>query len=240
MAIGSDGMPMISARDESNNALVFVKCFASNCSTYGVTTIDDPVASSVGFATSIAAGSDGLPVISYYDLTAQALKFARCAATNCATGATIVTLDDNAGSVGDYSDIAIGVDGFPLISYQDTTSGSLKLAKCGNLACSTSVLLTLDDPANSIAGAYTSIAIGADGVPVIAHHDPTAGSLKVTRCGNSACSGPATTTTVDDPVHRVGRHASLAIGADGLPVIAYQDVDAEALEVAKCGTRSCQ
>ena len=47
-------------------------------------------------------------------------------------------------------------------------------------------------------------------------------------------------TTVDDPVNSVGRHSSIAIGADGLPVISYQDITAGALRVLKCGTRTCQ
>ena len=47
-------------------------------------------------------------------------------------------------------------------------------------------------------------------------------------------------TTVDDPVNRVGRHSSIAIGTDGLPVISYQDQTARTLRVIKCGTRTCQ
>jgi hypothetical protein len=41
-----------------------------------ITTVDDP-ANSVGEYTSIAIGTDGNPVISYYDATADSLKVAR-------------------------------------------------------------------------------------------------------------------------------------------------------------------
>lgn len=47
-------------------------------------------------------------------------------------------------------------------------------------------------------------------------------------------------TTVDDAANEVGLYTSIAIGADGLPVISYYDASAHALKVAKCGTRSCQ
>jgi hypothetical protein len=46
--------------------------------------------------------------------------------------------------------------------------------------------------------------------------------------------------TVDDPTNVVGDFAALRLGHDGLPVIAYQDATADAIKLAKCGTRSCQ
>ena len=239
IAIAGDGFAVISARDETNLALKVVKCTSENCATSTVATAEDSPTNSVGFASSIAIGSDGLPVISHYDLTAQALKVAKCANPNCTAGVTPTSVDDSTSNVGDYSSIAIGSDGFPVISYFDASAGSLKLAKCISLNCSGATLVTLDDPANTV-GQYSSVAIGGDGIPVVSHYDPIAGALKLTRCGNGACAGAAVTTTVDDPANRVGRHTSIAIGADGLPVIAYFDVTAGSLKVAKCGTRSCQ
>jgi hypothetical protein len=101
-------------------------------------------------------------------------------------------------------------------------------------------ITTVDDPAN-IVGFFTSIAIGSDGLPVITHHDGTARTLKVAKCGNAACTRGNTLTAVDDPsINAVGDHPSIAFGSDGLPVISYHDLTAAALKVAKCGTRSCQ
>ena len=89
-------------------------------------------------------------------------------------------------------------------------------------------------------GSTPSIAIGVDGLPVISHHATTAGALRVTHCGNAACSAGNLSTTVDDPVNSVGRQSAIAIGTDGLPVISYQDTTAGTLRVIKCGTRTCQ
>ena len=47
-----------------------------------ITTVDDPD-NDVGSYTSIAIGTDGLPVISYYDYTAGALKVAKCGTRSC-------------------------------------------------------------------------------------------------------------------------------------------------------------
>ena len=78
----------------------------------------------------------------------------------------------------------------------------------------------MDDPPNDV-GRYPSIAIGADGLPVISYYDNTAETLKVARCANADCTGAATITTVHDAANDVGAYGAIAIGADGLPVIRY-------------------
>ena len=100
--------------------------------------------------TSIAIGTDGRPVISYYDETAGALKVAKCANAAC-TGVptSITTVDDPANNVGaNTSSIAIGNDGLPVISYHvDSADGALKVAKCANAACTDVPTITpVDDP----------------------------------------------------------------------------------------------
>ncbi len=99
------------------------------------------------------------------------------------------------------------------------------------------VSTTLPGTANR-AGLYTSIAIGVDGLPVISHHDETAGALRVTHCDNRTCSA-ATSTTVDDPPAAVGAHGSIAIGSDGLAVVSHYDSGAEALRVTHCSNVVC-
>jgi predicted regulator of Ras-like GTPase activity (Roadblock/LC7/MglB family) len=238
IAIGADGLPVISYYDTTADALKVAKCGNAACTGAAtITTVDDP-ANSVGEYTSIAIGADGLPVISYYDTTADALKVAKCSTAACTGAATITTVDDPANNVGLYTRIAIGADGRPVIGYRDSTAGALKVAKCSNAACTGAIITTVDDPANNVGG-FLSIAVGADGLPVISYFDFT-GALKVARCADAACSGAASITTVDNPANDVGQFTSIAIGADGLPVISYWDSTAGALKVAKCGTRSCQ
>jgi hypothetical protein len=61
----------------------------------------------------------------------------------------------------------------------------------------------------------------------------------VVRCGNAACSTTSNTFAIVD-ANNVGSHTSIAVAADGLPVISYHDGNAGALKVAKCATRTCQ
>lgn len=238
LAIGSDGLPVISYLDFTANALKVAKCANAACTGAAtITTVDDP-ANAVGYYTSIAVPSDGRPVISYLDLTAAALKVAKCANAACTGTATITTVDDPANSVGVYTSIAIGSDGLPVIGYFDSTDENPKVAKCANAACTTAAINPVDVSASRV-GFFTSIAIASDGFPVIGYHDATAFSLKVAKCTNAACSGAVTITQVDDPANSVGTYASIAIGSDGLPVITYRDDTAMFLKVAKCANAAC-
>ena len=187
LAIGGDGLPVISYHDATADTLKVAKCVTVDCSgSATITTVDD-TGTSVGSFTSIAIGNDGLPVISYQDAPSAWLKVAQCANVDCTGTATITTVDIGPNDVGDYTSIAIGSDGLPVISYRDYQPRALKVAKCANAACSgTATITTVDNPANDV-GEYTSLAIGSDGLPVISYWDETAGALKVAKCGTRTC-----------------------------------------------------
>jgi hypothetical protein len=150
---------------------------------------------------------------------------------------TVVTAIDNTGLVGAYSSISVAPDGLPVISYYDVTNGDLKVAKCGNPACTSGNTVTAVDTTGNV-GQFTSITIGADGLPIISYYDATNGNLKVAKCGNAACTVGNALTAVDT-VGNVGQYTSIAIGADGLPIIAYNDATNADLKVAKCGNADC-
>jgi hypothetical protein len=239
ITIGADGLPVISYQDGTAWALKVAHCGDPSCTAGNTITTVDDTANTVGFYTSITIGRDGLPVISYLDNSVGTLWVAHCGNASCSASNTLTKVDDPANSVGTYTSITIGADGLPVISYQDYSARSLKVAHCGNASCSAgNTITTVDDPANLV-GWYTSITMGADGLPVISYQDDTALALKVAHCGDPSCSASNTITTVDDPANFVGTYTSITIGADGLPVISYKDGTAGSLKVAHCGDPSC-
>ena len=232
ITIGGDGLGLIAYYDSGNTDLKVAHCSDTPCSTADTFTLDS--VDNVGRFASIVTGPDGLGLIAYYDFTNTALKMAHCDNAACSS-ATVYTVD-NSDSVGGYTSIAIGVDGFGLIAYYDSTNTALKVAHCNNAACSSVGFYTLDSV--DLVGQYTSIAVGADGLGLISYYDDTNGDLKLAHCNDTACS-TAAITTADSSMDDVGMYTSIAIGADGLAVISYCDVDNYNLKVAHCSDVAC-
>ena len=235
IAIGADGLPIVSYLDSSTNNLWVAHCSVVDCSSFTKIEVDNS-ANQVGYFSSIAIGTDGLPIISYSNFTTQNLQVAHCSTVDCSSSTKFV-VDNSANNVGWDTSIAIGTDGFPIVSYTDTTTGNLWVAHCSAVDCSSSTRFEVDNSANNV-GYYTSIAIGTDGLPVISYGDITTGNLWVAHCSVVDCSS-STKFEVDNSVNNVGLQTSIAIGADGLPVISYQDVTTDNLWVAHCSAADC-
>jgi len=202
------------------------------------TTVDDGAGSIVGEYSSIAIGTDGFPVISYFDDRAAALKVAHCYDMACTQQPQVTFVDDSLTKIeGRYSSIAIGSDGFPVISYQGNTGDNLKVAHCVDLACTLPPTVTEVFNPTTITGTFTSIAIGNNDRPVVSFADQ--GGLTVARCANAECTGAASINVVDGSAFSVGYASSIAIGKDGFPVISYYDLSNTLLKVAKCGNSAC-
>jgi hypothetical protein len=182
---------------------------------------------------SIAIGTNGNPIISYYDDTNGSLAVAACNDLNCSTSTKNII--DSEGQVGMYSSITIGANGNPVISYYDLPNSALKVAVCDNPTCTTSTNSILDS-ANDV-GWYTTIAIGVNGYPIIGYYDKTNKDLKVAACENPTCT-TSTTNTIDS-ANEVGQGPSIAIGVNGNPIISYYDSVNGDLKVAACKNPTC-
>jgi hypothetical protein len=237
VTIGADGLPVISYLDNTNGDLKVLHCGNAACSSGNALTPVDSTGN-VGGYTSVTIGADGLPVISYYDFTNGDLKVAHCGNAVCNSSGNVLTTVDSTGDVGEYTSIAIGADGLPVISYYDKTNGDLKVAHCGNAVCNSSGNTSTTMDSTGDVGYYTSITIGTDGLPVMSYYDLTNSDLKVLHCGNAACSSNNTITPVDS-TGDVGKYTFITIGADGLPVVSYFGVTNANLKVAHCGNVAC-
>ena len=235
IAIGRDGLPIISFHSSIEGSLLVTHCNDHSCSKGKTTIVDhsDSFNEGSGQYTSIAIGRDNLPIISYYTAESDDLRVAHCEDTQCAA-ATVTTLDQT-GFVGLYTDIAIGTDGLPLISYYDQTNQSLKLANCLNLACTAAEIKTIAS-ADSI-GTHNGLTIGRDGFPLISYYNASQSSLQLVHCKDRNCS-ELSLQTIDDSAD-VGLFSSVAIKSDGFPIISYYDHTNKDLKVASCSDFSC-
>jgi len=234
---GADGLPLIAYFDETRGDLKVARCAEPSCSDgVSIETVDS--VGRVGSYAAIAIDREGLPVISYFDSTAGDLKFARCSTPDCSGEATISRLDTE-GIVGLFTSIAIGQDDLPVISYLDRDNCNLKVAKCDDPACSggNEVVSTVDK--KNCVGLFSSVAISADGTPLISYYDSNKGRLKVAKCKDSACTGGKAKISVVDESVSAGSFAGVAIGADDLPVISYYNHSHGDLRVAHCNDPAC-
>ncbi len=229
ITIGMDGLGLVSYTDNAN--LKVLHCSNIDCTSSTVTPIG-----LAGSYSSATIGSDGFPVISFYDGIGSDLDVLHCETQDCSGAGHLVTPLDTAGNVGMYTSIAIGKDGYPLISYYDADNHHLKVVHCLTPYCNLWDPPTTVDTSTS-AGMYSSITTGADGLGLVSYYDDNANALKVLHCGNLACSSGNTITTAD--TGGVGRDTSIIIGPDGLGMIAYYDITQTNLKVLHCGNYRC-
>jgi hypothetical protein len=226
---------------------MIAKCNDTLCGSATVRVLDNTTDHFDGWYNSIAIGTDGLPLISYYDYNADgtdqrgALRVAHCNSSDC-SNTTISELDSD-GDTGQATSLGIGSDGLGVIAYYDVSNGDLKLAHCNNVAC-TNADINVVDSAGDV-GPFPSLAIAANGFPMVAYanktdaqHYPWADThLKLARCLNMNCSLAVTRTV--DVTGQAAFGSSLAVGADGLPVMLYYDYDSRSARFAHCVDLEC-
>ena len=97
-----------------------------------------------------AKSLDGLPIISYFDLTNSSVKVIQCGSAACIGGNIVNTVDDT-GALGRYASINVPAVGFPVISCSssnnptETATSALKVAQCVDVGCTGAATLTVVD-----------------------------------------------------------------------------------------------
>lgn len=240
IAVGVDGFPIISherlsaSQPGETSWLRVTHCTDAFCTAANTVTL---WGAGTNQRTDIAIGSNGRALIAHV-LRNGMPAVAHC--TDIACSVASVAYLDASGIQADDPSVAIGTDGLPIVSYR-AGAGELRVTHCGNGSCTagnvtSTIMITRGVP---YVGWYSSLAIAGDGLPVIAHYDRFAGNLLMTHCGNATCTSGDVTVTLDGSTHDVGAYPSLAIGVDGLPIVAYIDATNWTIRVAKCGTLAC-
>jgi hypothetical protein len=141
-----------------------------------INTISDAGSPIYAVTSDIAIGLDGLPIMVTVDSDANATVIVRCFDVDCNQYAIT-----EAATEGIYPSIAIMASGLPVFTFQGTfgITRNLRMSTCATPDCGLVMTATVDNSPG--AGAYSSLVIGPDQVPMIAHYDETNTNLKVTR-----------------------------------------------------------
>jgi hypothetical protein len=192
-----------------------------------------------GLFTSLRLDSAGRPVVSYYDLTNQALKVLHCGNTLCTSGNTINTVDA-IGNVGQFTSLALDPLGHPIIAYYDVTNQRLRLAQCADVTCASPAAIVTVDALGNV-GQFASLRLDRFGRAVVSYYDATNLRLKVAYCSRTLCTTPNTLAIPDSG--GVGQFASLVLDALDAPVVSYFDQGANVgfggLKILHCSSPTC-
>jgi hypothetical protein len=196
--------PVVSYQDAANGNLKVMHCNDVSCVGGGESITTPDSAGNVGWYTSLALDVSGRPVVSYTDATSFAiLKVMHCDDVNCAGGGEAITSPDVSPSVGEFTSIALGPAGRPVVAYRDAGNQDLRVLTCGTPLCTNNVAtqdiqiasLTAGWPAGPMGGACYAV----NGVTVTGYFtvcDNNAGTVQTSdvclKDGTSAC-------TDDDP-----------------------------------------
>jgi len=231
IAIGTDGLPLISYYDATNGNLMVAHCDDVNCTSATLSTLDS--IGDVGLYTAIAIGGDGLGMIAYRDATNLDLKYAHCDNINCTTAN--LNIVSSTGDVGTWNSIVTGGDGYALISFYNVTNSSLRVAHCINALCSSRNIFTIDETGD--VGMYNDITVNNAGFAFISYYDATSANLKAAYCTDIHCEN--SDITVLDSTGLVGKYTSVTINGHSNALISYYDETNQDLKVALCNPSTC-
>lgn len=235
ITVGADGLPVVMAVDAAST-LYLMKCTVVDC--MEATPLTAVVVASTGAVTygvGLTVGSDGVPIATFahYDAAGPTvdLMLARCDDATCSAVTTTTLLTD----AGYWSSVVIGADGNPVIASYRGSSPGLWISRCGDTTCTAVSSSRVDGSSDHILGYYTSMVMGPDGRPLIAHHDVSGPGLLLSRCNDAQCS-TVTTETVEAGGN-IGLHPSLAVVPGGSLLVTYYDLDNTDLRVANIVSR---
>jgi hypothetical protein len=253
---GSDALPLVTVQASLLTGLRFVwtlHCNSADCGSgstqvaldgpFGNGTLGAPDGTT---ATRPGLAADGMPFIAYsavaYTTNAWLLHATRCGVPDC-TGLTSTSFlqgDDFFRGELSMIDGQTAPDGRPLFAY---AGPGIVLEKCADAACSGSTRVGFGP------GYKPGLALGADNLPLVAF-DSTA-DMRVVKCGDAACASGNTLAVIDPEVTGIPQRTlsddtvAVAIGLDGLPVIAYAVRNVAVspprlvTKLVKCGNATC-
>lgn len=238
--LDANGKPVVSYWDDTNGNLKLLHCGDTTCS-QGNSITSPYTTGNTGWDTSLAIDTNGFPVISFYDFTAQVMKIIHCTNANCSGVNTAVTPDILSRRA---SSMALDSSGNPVIASAGQPNQGLRIVHCGDADCLANNSIASPDfpvfPANAdVRG--VSLVLDGSGYPVVSFFRADKNQLKLLHCGDINCSGPNNTLSILDPGAQAGDHraTSVTLDASGNPVIAYWDTANAALKVLHCGNPAC-
>ena len=256
LRLDASGFPVIATAD-INTGLKIVHCNDVNCAG-GDESITTPEMTG-GQWLSMVLDANGYPLVSYNadagsmlffrnnttcPICGRYLKILHCNDANCDGNDDSKVTVDNVGADLGAATTSLELDGagLPVVSYiaDDGANNTLRILHCNDANC-TGGDESKEAPDSALQrGMFTSLELDSSGYPVVTYHEDVSRDLKVLRCNDANCAGGDDSVVTPDTLGEVGKHSSLTLGANGLPVVSYNDEsNPYALKILHCGSYPC-
>jgi hypothetical protein len=240
LELDASGYPVVSYYDATNDDLNVMHCNDANCAGSNESIVILSTPGDVGRYGSLELDASGFPVVSYYDATNGDLKILHCDNVNCSGTGESITTPVSTGDVGKFTSLELDASGYPVVSYYRTSDGYLYVMHCNDVECAgNNESIEVQDQSETAGFFHTSLELDSAGYPVISYYDVANGDLKLLHCNDVNCNGTAESITTPDSANDVGTEASLALDANGNPVVSYYDATSDDLRVLHCNDANC-
>ena len=239
LALNANGFPVVSYWDSINVDLKLLHCNDANCTGNNESITSPDTTGEVGQFSSLALDMAGFPVVGYWDSTNGDLKLLHCNDASCTGNNESITSPDITDRVGVFPSLVLDANGFPVISHFANLYADLKLLHCNDASCIGNQESPTKHDATDDVGWYTSLALDANGFPVVSYYNNTKGVLKLMHCKNAQCTGNEESITSPDPAVTSGFYTSLVLDAAGFPVVSYYDNLHDDLKLLHCNDPNC-
>jgi hypothetical protein len=228
VTVGADGLPVAVYRstDLGPAEVHVLHCGDARCTTGNTVATMPP---NDPYASAIAIGPDGLPVVAYTTDTGN-LSVARCHDPACADASVAHVLD---GVAFEFVALAVPSDDRPLIAFFDE-SYELQLARCSTPSCTSAVAAAVDANSEGSVPNSLELRVADDGASMFGYAFAN-GEARIARCSDLDCSELTVTTAGTEGNDMIT--AALGVGSDDIPVLAFYSDGS--LQVARCRDEAC-
>jgi hypothetical protein len=170
--------------------------------------------------TAIGVTSEGLAYIAYRN-GLQHLQMVRCLNSDCSqrSEGTI----DSGFQTGSGISLKMNSQGLPVMAYYDYANDRVKLARCTNINCASSVYVLT---ANDVATGFLSLDLDSNDIPYVAYR-AFGGAIVLLRCNSATnCNSPTTITTISGN----GNQIAFELDSNNIPII----VDSGGARLIRC------
>lgn len=246
VALGPDGTAAFAYMDAVPTALKLARCTVANCSVVDIQTLG-PAGVQSGLWPAIAFGGPADPIVSSQWInTVGDAGVRRYDCTTSPCNATGVSIHYQVGEfAGTGQSMALLDDDTPVFAFAHDDFNAIYYGRCFDPACAGRYAGPVDDGTGAAPfSTRTAVAVRAGNRPVIAYRRdadlPKSSSLQVIECGNHTCT-QRTSVTIEQSGSKdgTGSQPDIAIDDDGAVVIAYVDVGARAIRLARCSPETC-